>query len=110
MGSEPAILKLPVRGHAISHRTEPVRGMPGIDPAKSKPTPERNERTMKGKISAFYGADVFSDEGGKVGRIPNKTSVLVTEPFGKPRHHTGEWCKVQSDSQTGWVHASQVEV
>ena len=65
---------------------------------------------MKGKINAFYGADVFSDEGWKVGQIPNKTEVSLTEPFGKPRHHTGEWCKVKRDGWSGWVHASQIEV
>jgi hypothetical protein len=66
------------------------------------------KRAMRGKISAFYGAEVKQDNGQPAGTLPNKAVVEILEPTGKPAWHVGEWAKVQTEEVSGWVKADQV--
>ena len=61
---------------------------------------------ITGKISAFYGARVFNDGGGEIGKFPNQYPVVYVDG-GKPANHSGEWVKVKGGALEGWVHASQ---
>ena len=60
---------------------------------------------ITGKISAFYGTDVFNDGGGKIGRLKNGTKAVLVDT-GKPANHSGEWVKVKAGDVNGWIHAS----
>ena len=65
---------------------------------------------MKGKVSAFYGAEIVDDNGQLICTLADKFPVEVIEPFGKPANRDGEWTKIAADGITtgGWVLSSQV--